>query len=1598
MTFISLKPQHPFPYTAWVRFIKIVARQVTQSVVVLLLAGLPTYASAQTTSGDAGAGATLFASGCMAAGCHTAGPSASLNASALNAANAGGQIDYARGNAMGNGTIAAFTQAQFNDIAAYIATFVPNPNPVSVAIPFNSPGVAITIPNIRFNSTFGDLSILSTVAAPAKGAVSYSIVGTVGTVTYTPTIGQSGADSFTYKAAGGLGNETNTRTITVSIQGAAPIVTSAATATGTAGQAFSYQVTASNAPASFSASGLPAGVSINTSTGLISGTPTVSGSFASTVSATNPSGTGNLALAITINLVAPVITSAASASGGGGQAFNFQVTASNLAASFAATGLPAGLSINTTSGLISGTPSATGTFNVALSATNTAGTGNQTLVLTIALLAPVITSSASANVTAGSPFSYQITANNLPASFAATGLPAGLGINTTTGLISGTPTAVASTTAMITVSATNASGTGNLVVAISISASAPVVSSAATAAGTVGQAFSYQITASNFPTSFSATGLPPGLSVNTATGLISGTPTTLGSFNAAVTANNGAGSANQVVVITIALLAPAITSAATASGTVQQSFSYQIVASNGPTSFAATSLPAGLTINPATGLISGTPSAAGAFTVSLSATNVTGTATLAAVFTIANLPAPSVSSQSLSVAFNTAGTIDLASAVFGSVSAVAIASPPANGTVTLAGTVVTYTPRAGYFGPDSFTFTATGTGGTSAPATVSITVATPPAPQSSARTLAVPFSGTATLDLAAAASGVFTRVSLVTAPQNGSATLAGNIVTYVARAGFFGADSFTYVVVGPGGTSAPATVAVTVATQPPAGSAVTFVLPLNTPTTLDLTPFVTGSAISGVTITKHPTHGTVSVSGLRVTFVPTRDYFGADSFSYVVFGVAGTSPSAAVRVSVVGRPNPAKDSNVVGLVDAQAESAQRFAKAQISNVQSRLESLHRRPESASVETDPRNRVASLADKAALATASDNNTRTSIEPRVGFTPAMAYADTPAKASFAEATAPFPFSAQVAQLLVNRSINLASAASSTAVATRGSSGGLAGFWMAGDARFGARGATSERGTLDFSTNGISIGVDRHMTEKLALGIALGVARDKTRIGGDGSETKASGGSVTGYGSYQIGRTGFVDGLIGIGTLDFSSQRWVAPLSEFARGDRRGTQLFGSLAAGYEHRDNGLLFSPYGRLDFSRDALKQNTESGAGAYALTYDNQSTTALNAAIGLRAESVHEASFGYATPRVRAEYQHVLKGAGASSVAYADLLGGPRYTLNGAAKTRGAIVLGAGTDLLFGGGLALGLDYQVQHTTKLDTNQAIKLTLTQSLDGKGNNFFNAMAVSATKPRDAQVDLGLMVDTNVTRARPVADRLADRIVSANISKSYFYDLSAHSRAQLTYSLGAEKFDRYDRLSRVSPGILGEVQYRGSAEFDAITFAAFLEANGLYLQSALRRGYRGSVGLSARSAITDRIGLFGALVHNERLGRSAVFDTKDNAAKIVLDYALNERTTLYVNGEYRRGDIVSTGRPSLENIEIAEVFVPDDAYASGQFFSYRFKGNTVLTTVGYNRALGSRHSFDLAWRRVLSTPQFRSSFISTGGSYVDDQYSIVYLIRF
>jgi hypothetical protein len=160
-----------------------------------------------------------------------------------------------------------------------------------------------------------------------------------------------------------------------------------------------------------------------------------------------------------------------------------------------------------------------------------------------------------------------------------------------------------------------------------------------------------------------------------------------------------------------------------------------------------------------------------------------------------------------------------------------ITTPPAHGTLGLIDQstgAVSYTPNAGFFGTDTFTYTGSDTGGTSSPATVTITIPPPPPPACAAVSAqTAPGGSTITIPLSCSgspAAGMITY-AIVTGPAHGSlgaVNQATHSVAYTPKRNFFGQDTFTYKGTASGEDSAPATVTVNVPPPPKLGPTATW--------------------------------------------------------------------------------------------------------------------------------------------------------------------------------------------------------------------------------------------------------------------------------------------------------------------------------------------------------------------------------------------------------------------------------------------------------------------------------------------------------------------------------------------------------------------------------------------------------------------------------------------------------------------------------------------------------------------------------------------------------------------------------------------------------
>src|SRR3546814_695407 len=307
-----------------------------------------------------------------------------------------------------------------------------------------------------------------------------------------------------------------------------------------------------------------------------------------------------------------------------------------------------------------------------------------------------------------------------------------------------------------------------------------------------------------------------------------------------------------------------------------------------PTSCTASpALPTGLNIPATTCTISATPTQPSTFprlySVLAAPSHGTTTPTLPPPHTphtppvppTTNPAAPPVAAKAVTTPYNTAASIDLSGSITGDgITAVTIGTAPAHGTVSVSGKTVTYTPSSTYYGPDSFTYTATNAGGTSAPATVSLTVATPAAPVTADKSgVTIGYDTAAPIDLSGSITGIHTSIAIASGPAHGTASIAGDVVTYTPASGYYGADSFTYTATGPGGTAAAATVSLTVSTPstPVAADKNGVAVGYGMAASIDLSGSITG-APSSIAVGNGPAHGTASVGGAVVTYTPAAGY------------------------------------------------------------------------------------------------------------------------------------------------------------------------------------------------------------------------------------------------------------------------------------------------------------------------------------------------------------------------------------------------------------------------------------------------------------------------------------------------------------------------------------------------------------------------------------------------------------------------------------------------------------------------------------------------------------------------------------------------------
>ena len=412
---------------------------------------------------------------------------------------------------------------------------------------------------------------------------------------------------------------------------------------GSQGVAYSQTVIASGGTGigyvySISAGSLPPGLSINSASGAITGTPSTGGSYGFTVFVRDSGGNTGTRI-YNINIGANILTLTPTTLPNGAQSVPYSqtVTASGGTGpyTFAVTSgtPPAGLSLNS-GGVLSGTPSGTGSSTFTVRATDSVNNvGTQTYTINIGSNILTVTPPSLPNGTQGVAYSQTFGASGgtAPYTFARTAgsLPTGLTL-TSGGVLSGTPTA--SGIFNFDVQATDPSfNTGTTSYSVTINLAPLTINPPSLPAATVGTPYNQTVVASGGTAPYSYTLLsgstPPGTTLG-AGGAITGTPTTPGSYSFTVQATDATpntGTRNYTINVGSNILT--VSPGSLPNGTQGTPYS-QTVSGNGGTgpytfALASGSLPAGLSLS-AGGVISGTPTGSGSSTFTIGVTDSVG--------------------------------------------------------------------------------------------------------------------------------------------------------------------------------------------------------------------------------------------------------------------------------------------------------------------------------------------------------------------------------------------------------------------------------------------------------------------------------------------------------------------------------------------------------------------------------------------------------------------------------------------------------------------------------------------------------------------------------------------------------------------------------------------------------------------------------------------------------------------------------------------------------------------------------------------------------------------------------------------------------------
>ena len=606
----------------------------------------------------------------------------------------------------------------------------------------------------------------------------------------------------------------------------------------------------------------------------------------------------------------------------------------------------------------------------------------------------------------------------------------------------------------------------------------------------------------------------------------------------------------------------------------------------------------------------------------------------------------------------------------------AVTAQNSNGTVSIdaSQTQLSYTPNPGFTGTATFSYTVRDKAGQTDSATVTVTVTAPPPVPPPALiavddSAATPQGTSVSIPVLANDAGgtpPLTISAVAAQNSNGTVTIDASQtqLSYTPNPGFTGTATFSYTVRDKAGQtdSATVTVEVTVTAPPPAPPApiaidINPITTVGSQITIDVLGNITGGTppLTIVSVTA-PSHGTVTIRGGTIIYIPTPGYSGTDSFSYTVQDATGQISTGTITVTITAsekspqelledaasNPNAQEVGRTIGNLCSGQEVGAEF----LRDCEPLIEAAKNNSPEVSLALDQIT-PSTTGNAPTIAQTNVQTQMLNIRSRLSSVRNGILGVDIERLNIQQGG--WTLSGRDLRYLL-ASVDgggVPSAEMKTDL-------GALGVFASGTVNLGNKDRTGNQAGFDFKTFALTAGIDYRFTDQLVLGTAFSYVANDNQIDGNGGSLDAQGYSLTLYGTYYRSDNFYLDGIIDYGWDDYDQQRNVnyslpdTSVRQRFNSDYGGQQFFVDVGAGYNFTRGDWTFGPEVRLsylDVRVDPFQERANNGdsGSAWTVAIDEQNLQSLVSRVGGRVNYLIEQSWGVLQPQAELSWLHEFK-------------------------------------------------------------------------------------------------------------------------------------------------------------------------------------------------------------------------------------------------------------------------------------------------------------------------------------------------------------------